>query len=277
MLREIAWRLREIGNDGRICDLIDSQVTVIEKGTEQISSDEARAALSAAFAALAGRLAEYGDNGRATVPTAETEVAAPSPAPPEMPRAAVAETMETAPVRQASEALSSSLAAPAEAALAEAEAVLAEAAAAPPVGELTSEDTDAQDGFAQDAFARDADAQDEALLDAIAMEMGAPDPISDEEVAEAAAEQIHAHQPSPVAPEMAAIAPEPVIEPIAQPVQQAVQPQPAAEAVATPAMEMSLGSTIIASGMLRKPAAAANDPLAPIRRMSQVEKIAFFS
>jgi hypothetical protein len=29
--------------------------------------------------------------------------------------------------------------------------------------------------------------------------------------------------------------------------------------------------------MLRKPVTAANDPLAPIRRMSQAEKIAFFS
>jgi hypothetical protein len=47
VLREIAWRLREIGNDGRICDLIDSQVAVIEQGAEQISSDEAKAALQA--------------------------------------------------------------------------------------------------------------------------------------------------------------------------------------------------------------------------------------
>ncbi len=42
-------------------------------------------------------------------------------------------------------------------------------------------------------------------------------------------------------------------------------------------MEVSLGSTIIASGMLRKRVTAANDALAPIRRMSQAEKIAFFS
>jgi hypothetical protein len=41
--------------------------------------------------------------------------------------------------------------------------------------------------------------------------------------------------------------------------------------------EPSLGSTLIASGILRKPSAPANDPLAPIRRMSQAEKIAFFS
>src|SRR5712671_19915 len=58
VLREIAWRLREIGNDGRICDLIESQVSVIENGAEQISSDEAKAALSAAFAAIDERLTE---------------------------------------------------------------------------------------------------------------------------------------------------------------------------------------------------------------------------
>ena len=39
----------------------------------------------------------------------------------------------------------------------------------------------------------------------------------------------------------------------------------------------SLGSTLIARGILQKPNIPANDPLAPIRRMSQAEKIAFFS
>jgi hypothetical protein len=41
--------------------------------------------------------------------------------------------------------------------------------------------------------------------------------------------------------------------------------------------EASLGATILASGILQKPRAPANDPLAPIRRMTQAEKIAFFS
>ena len=41
--------------------------------------------------------------------------------------------------------------------------------------------------------------------------------------------------------------------------------------------EVSLGASIIASGIVRRPLVAANDPLAPIRRMSQAEKIAFFS
>ena len=76
VLREIAWRLREIGNDGRICDLIDLQVAVIELGAEQITSYEASAALRAAFAALEGRLSEFGDDGH--TPAAEIEATAPS-------------------------------------------------------------------------------------------------------------------------------------------------------------------------------------------------------
>ena len=32
IIREISWRWREIGADGRICDLIDSQVSAIEAG-----------------------------------------------------------------------------------------------------------------------------------------------------------------------------------------------------------------------------------------------------
>jgi hypothetical protein len=285
VLREIAWRLREIGNDGRICDLIDSQVAVIEAGAEQITSNDAKAALGAAFAALAGRLSEFGgDDG---MPSAEIEGAAPSsPDSEELP----AETNATIAVQRASEALYGSKATPAAAAPEETQAVLAEAAESPPVAELT-------DGVAetQDADAQTADAHDEALLDMIAMEMGAPDPISDEEIAAAAAEQASLQsqlrtnlaQPAPVEP---AMAPQPVAVP-APPIPQAVQPpppraiEPAPASAPAPARApeppaptgVSLGSTIIASGMLRKPVNPANDPLAPIRRMSQAEKIAFFS
>ncbi|MGH6753342.1 MAG: hypothetical protein ACREDP_14350, partial [Bradyrhizobium sp.] len=109
VIREIAWRLREIGNDGRICDLIDSQVEVIEQGAEQISSDEAKAALEAAFAALAGRIAEFSDDEMpaavAEAPMAETAgveaasaeapVAAPSPVAQDEPAAATAEAFDT--------------------------------------------------------------------------------------------------------------------------------------------------------------------------------------
>ena len=49
--------------------------------------------------------------------------------------------------------------------------------------------------------------------------------------------------------------------------------QPSLQADAEP----SLGSSLIARGILDRPQAAGSDPLAPIRRMSQAEKIAFFS
>jgi len=45
VIREISWRWREIGADGRICDLIDSQIGAIEAGCDQISSSGPRAAL----------------------------------------------------------------------------------------------------------------------------------------------------------------------------------------------------------------------------------------
>ena len=280
VLREIAWRLREIGNDGRICDLIDSQVTVIERGTDQFSSEEARLALRAAFAALQGRLVEFGDN---TPPPALDPEAATFPAMPDMPA-------ETAEILRAAEAPSAPIAARAEAAFAAVEAALVETET-PPAPELSAEtpagaaqalsseapapqDISAQDDAVQDNAAQSAEAQDEAVLDMIAMEMGAPDPINDDEIAEAAENQ--ARSTEPVAPTIVAEAPKPVTPPAPPPVQQVVQPAspPAAPA---PAMEVSLGSTLIASGVVRRPVAAANDPLAPIRRMSQAEKIAFFS
>jgi hypothetical protein len=39
----------------------------------------------------------------------------------------------------------------------------------------------------------------------------------------------------------------------------------------------SLGAALIASGVIADPSAPASDPLMPIRKMTQAEKIAFFS
>src|SRR4029453_7768313 len=227
-LREIAWRLREIGNDGRICDLIDSQVTVIEKGTDQFSSEEARAALRAAFAALQGRLVEFGDDDRPLAPDAETESAASSPAGPEM---SLAETVEAILAQEAAEARSASRAKPDNFALAAAEAVTppaAEVAAAKEaaVQEIAVQEAAVQNADPQDADPQDAHPHDEAVLDMIAMEMGAPDPISDDEIAEAVAEQVRPAEPAPTAPVIVARAPEPVAAPAPPPVQQVLPPPP---------------------------------------------------
>jgi hypothetical protein len=189
------------------------------------------------------------------------------------PAAAVAEPVEAAPAQQAVEAMASTPVPEAEDALAEAEAALAEAEAA-------------EMAHAIDAAA----AHDEAVLDMVAMEMGAADGFDVDDSAAMIVEEAHIepataemvmHAPEMIvdAPEMVADVPEPVAQTPVPPLELSPQrtfvapPEPPRET----AMEISLGSTIIASGIVKKPRAAANDPLAPIRRMSQAEKIAFFS
>src|ERR1700688_696783 len=61
VIREISWRWREIGADGRICDLLDSQVSAIEAACGQLSSANPTAAVSAAFDLIAETIAESGD------------------------------------------------------------------------------------------------------------------------------------------------------------------------------------------------------------------------
>ena len=61
------------------------------------------------------------------------------------------------------------------------------------------------------------------------------------------------------------------IEIIDQPVAE-IAPEPVA--AASPA---TLGESLIASGIVARPVSSRSDPLAPIRRMTQAEKIAFFS
>ena len=49
IIKEISWRWREIGADGRICDLINSQLGAIEAGCDQIGQIDPREAIRAAF------------------------------------------------------------------------------------------------------------------------------------------------------------------------------------------------------------------------------------
>jgi chemotaxis protein histidine kinase CheA len=257
VIREIAWRLREIGADGRICDLIDSQVGAIETGAAQISSEEARSALDAAFASLEGRLAEFDDGSSPQAKPPEQARVVPFPTPTEVVPVADVETVgaETA----APETI---------------EVEIAEPAMETPVSAAAPahEDTVAFAVPVETADEAAADAHDEAMLDLIAAEMAAPDPVADD--IEIAAGEVSFAEPVLAQPEAAAESTGPIAAQAEAPAAPSPpHPVPAPE----PAMEVSLGSTIIASGMLRRPGPPASDPLAPIRRMSQAEKIAFFS
>jgi hypothetical protein len=210
VIREISWRLREIGSDGRICDLIDSQLTAIEAGCEQLLSTDLQMALSAAFDLIAERIAGFGEDDSSPTPEA----------------------------------------------------------AAPETREDASTETNVAIDVTAEAMA--ADAHDEAVLDLIALEMGAPD------VSEPDSDEIQAAALAAANSERAAKETE-------KEIQRATLPAPPAQATRPPlrplqpSPEPSLGSSLLASGIVQRPNSSAADPLAPIRRMSQAEKIAFFS
>lgn len=352
IIKEISWRWREIGADGRICDLIDSQLASIEAACGQAQAIDPRVELRIAFDLLKDRVDQT--DGGATpqaAPPAPVQEAASSRAevaPVETAPAAMAseapvaftETREEAAAAPELDAAGAETAAMAEQAMDAAAAeeiaesqIPAESAAlenvAPDAAELevvafeeTAQPealTEASEEFSLDAAA---EAEDEAILEAIAMEMAAPDPNFDEiiepvEMAvtpEPAPSDVEAsiatEQPEPVAadPVVVAIAEEPatdapialdslarLTDAIAEAAAEVMEQQaPAVAAAASSATaptatlpmpsplpasmsDASLGATILASGILQKPRAPANDPLAPIRRMTQAEKIAFFS
>jgi hypothetical protein len=275
VIREIAWRWREIGTDGRICDLIDSQANAIEAGCGQIASINPLGALSAAFDLIEKQIAAFGD-GMAAFPPAAEEAVPSSSAPPsrsdEMPPSEL-ETAQAAAATSNDDSPISIQAMPDET-----------VGAAHETAELDAEATDTQAADGQAADAEAADAHDEAVLDMVALEMATMDPFDIEdpsdtdeiEVAELPLQEpVVARQPEP-APPATAPSLQPSLQPSFQPSPQA-SPQASHEASPGPSSEPSLGATLIANGILCKPIASGPDPLAPIRRLSQAEKIAFFS
>jgi hypothetical protein len=153
-------------------------------------------------------------------------------------------------------------------------------AAEPPI-ETSAAANDA--AVATETADAEADAHDEAVLELVAAEMSAPDLSDDDDLPIVELEDSHITPPPPP-PEPVTRATEPMIaHAMAEPVRAA--PAPASVVVEplirptlapSPSSEPSLGSMIIAGGILPK-REPASDPLAPIRRMSQAEKIAFFS
>jgi hypothetical protein len=250
VIREISWRWREIGADGRICDLLDSQVSAIEAACGQLASASPTAALGAAFNLIAERIAESGDDDGAAPRAAAAASGPASPAP------SVEMSVVEMPAAASEPVQAETAAAPAEAAI-NAPAMQIEGVVAPAeVADVATE--------VAEITAEAADADDEALLELVALEMAAPDPFDSDEPSDADPDDIDAATPPPADPVMVAREAEPAAAP-AQPL--AIQSR----------FEPSLGSSLIANGILRRPNGAASDPLAPLRRLSQVEKIALFS
>ena len=268
IVREIAWTLRECGADARICDLLDTQVKAIEAGHDVLQAN-GREAVLASYDAQMERIEALAD-GSATPPakpeapvaeqTSETREASVTP----LFKAPVTELAAEAPVEAALAPKPAFTPTPVDEALAAAEA-LAEAAEAMAHNPSLLPEEAAPTG---DVNFEVEEAEDLAVLDAVAMEMGVmdfdeadelfdpmPEPALSEPAYQAAVAQPH------VADEMT----------LAEIAQAALAPEPQA------APAPSLGAALIANGVISNPAASASDPLAPIRRMTQAEKIAFFS
>ena len=260
IIREIAWRWREIGADGRICDLIDSQINAIEGACGEIASINPLAA----FDVIERQLAELGGSEAASgAPQAAAQdvpSAAAPPAPSDEMLAALVEPLETAASAPAedSEAAVRASSVLAEQAIAAAEAaeVMAETVdATAETADVTLETVDAMAETADvtaetaDAMAETADvaaepegltaeaaeAQDDAILDMIALEMAADDPSDFDDVADIESAEIAVAELAPADP--VSVAPEPEPEPMAA----AAEP-PAVEASLQPAAPKSLRS-----------------------------------
>jgi hypothetical protein len=274
IIREISWRWREIGADARICDLLDSQASAIEGACGQVSATGPQADLSAAFDLIRARIAQFEERGTPAPPRvaeagARPASSAPSAAAPDrIPAAAVEPSRDVAaakdfeadvnrrpePVLQTSQPLKvtdEAIERPPQSA-----AAAAEKASEVPIAECEAEHENADT----------ADAYDDALLDMVAIEMAAPDFMDIEPDEMEAATPAPA--PAPAQPAVISERPEP---------KAALLPAPPPPSPVQPPLQPSLGSTLIASGIVRKPDSAGSDPLAPIRRMSQAEKIALFS
>jgi len=280
IIKEISWRWREIGADSRICDLLDSQVAAIDEACEKIGATNPAAALIAAFDLIKARIAALEDGDRGAPPAAEAAAPPASCAAPDtMPVTAVETLQEASAANDSAAAMDM----PAETVVETAEIVEATAE----IIETTDEATDATAEVADIAAEtldpapevagespEATDAYDQALLDMVALEMAAPDPDDIDDAPGAIADEIEEME-SPAEPIIIAEEPAPVAAPEPPAVQASLQPSlnPAPE----PVVEPSLGSSLLASGILHKPKPAASDPLAPIRRMSQAEKVAFFS
>jgi hypothetical protein len=260
VIKEIAWRWREIGADSRICDLLDSQVSAIEAACGQISSADPQHALSAAFDLIKARIAGFDDSDKTTSPAAEKAQPSPPPPPSDEMLAALVGEARTATVTNDAEAAISTPALPVEPVVATAAAVDVTAEAA----DVTAE--------AADVMAETIDAHDEAVLDMVALEMAAPDPFDVDDPHDTDGYEIHVPESPPADPMMSGPA-DPIIV--------AERPELVAATAEPPAVpdpiEPSLGSSLIANGIVRRPHTAVADPFAPIRRMSQAEKIAMFS
>src|ERR1700719_1926798 len=185
IIKEISWRWREIGADGRICDLIDSQLGAIEAGCDQIGQIDPREAIRSAFDLIRSSLDGLDDGDGAAVPVAREAAAAATPAASPAADQAAGEPVDE---MQATGDVDAAFSEP----------------------EMPTDATAEAIEPAEEIAAEAADAHDEAVLEMVALEMGAPDLDEADDDSEAETNGAHVALPPAVEPIVVASAPEPV-------------------------------------------------------------------
>ncbi len=254
IIQEIAWGLRESGADVRICDLLDGQVRSINAASNALSASGRDTVLQEIDDAIIKIRQLFDENSETTAGDEQDIAAADDLMVPEAelsaePQASVSD------VRALANALAT-------------DAVEAETADTESMGAIQAE--------AVHAVAMDAEVID---LDAVE-----PD-VSGELQTEALPATESAVEPSEPPPTMeaatlavtdaaAGVSPGMLAETPAQP--EAITMEMMETTLTATNLEASLGAHLIAQGIVAQ-TKAPPDLLAPIRRMSQAEKIAFFS
>ena len=275
ILRDVAWTLRESGADTRVCDLLDVQAKAIVDGCTRMHGDQAApdvpAAVTAALDLLTRRIGALAkaDAPQAKVPDqaelpAEVSQVQPQPAPPQ----AVASPAETLDVVAPDEPAASPQPTANAAEIAEAPVTREAAEQAP--ARLTPVEADVQANLLEELEITEIDpgknlAEPEAATEPALAE--ASPLAADAKVAgPALARQ---EPPAPVVDDAPSAAPEVAVQ------QSTVAAEPEAAQKSAPS---SLGQAALESGVVAALRSSRySDALAPIRRMSQAEKIAFFS
>jgi hypothetical protein len=242
IIREVAWRLREIGYDARICDILESQADAINANHDATGTQETRAAVLASFDRVAqqiGNLVSYGIADPADAAQAAAKSTAPAPA-------------DLAEARLARDKSQTAETAPAQPPVALTENVVSLTSAKPTAPALPAS------AIANLALAGSSIAASVAPRDLDGMAIGAK-------------------------PEPAITAPAPVIvgtEPEARvdvASESETKSTAASSEAAPPVTTQSLGASLLTRGVVNVIGTGKSDPLAPIKRMTQAEKIAFFS
>ncbi|EKS35593.1 hypothetical protein [Afipia clevelandensis] len=241
VIREIAWGLRESGADGRICFLLESQVDAINAACDHAAAIGVRDDVLRAFDQAAS----------------DIEALSPSAAKPETAAASVA-TFGAVDLHSAPEAHT--------------DPAPGDIAGEPQMDSLDAELFEAPVTVMEDAspvLELEFPAQEDQPVE-MASIAAAPIDEAPPEIAQLEAVQLEAVPE--IAPELAV-----EIMPEAAVIETAAVPTATLETDAIAAAPASLGASLIASGIVAKPVSPRIDLLAPIRRMSQAEKVAFFS